>query len=250
MKLICVKDAAEMSAYAAKQIGDAVRRNPKLVLGLATGGTPKETYRLLVEEYNKKAISFRNVRTVNLDEYVGLSSADPNSYRMYMKQNLFDKIDISFDNCHLPDGIASSPSDACVRYDRMINELNGIDLQLLGIGRNGHIGFNEPGTPFDAGTHLVKLSESTRKANARYFHSEEEVPKQAITMGIGTILKSRAILLIVSGSSKADAMGRLLSLNGPDPAFPASALLMHPDVTVIADREALSKSKIKAGATE
>lgn len=240
MKLVEVKNKEELGIKAAAIISRLVRQKPDAVLGLATGGTPVETYRELVKDHQTKRTSYSNIRTVNLDEYVGLSTSDPNSYHAYMQEHLFRYIDLPAGQHYVPDGQASQLGAACRDYDQLINRLGGIDLQLLGIGRNGHIGFNEPGSSFKIGTHIVNLTESTRAANARYFARPEDVPEQAVTMGIGTILKSRQILLIVSGKNKADAMKRLLQYRRPENEFPASALISHLDVTVIADAEALS----------
>jgi glucosamine-6-phosphate deaminase len=240
MKLVEVKNKEELGIKAAALISGFVRRKPDAVLGLATGGTPVETYRHLVEDHHANRTSYQKIRTVNLDEYVGLGTANSNSYHSYMEEHLFRFIDLPAAQHHIPDGQASDLDRACRDYDRLIDQLGGIDLQLLGIGRNGHIGFNEPGSSFSIGTHVVHLTESTRAANARYFSHPEDVPDRAITMGIGTILKSRRVLLIASGKSKAEAMKRLLQSVKPENDFPASALVSHPDVTVIADEEALS----------
>ncbi|WP_010631269.1 glucosamine-6-phosphate deaminase [Sporolactobacillus vineae] len=240
MKLIEVKNREELGIKAASLISDLVRRKPDAVLGLATGGTPVETYRHLVEDHHANRTSYRKIRTVNLDEYVGLGTSDSNSYHAYMEAHLFRFIDLPAAQHHVPDGQALDLDRACRDYDQLIDRLGGIDLQLLGIGRNGHIGFNEPGSSFSIGTHIVRLTESTRAANARYFSRPEDVPERAITMGIGTILKSRQILLIVSGKNKAEAMKQFLKYSKPENDFPASALISHPDVTVIADEEALS----------
>ncbi|MFX3616964.1 MAG: glucosamine-6-phosphate deaminase [Sporolactobacillus sp.] len=250
MKLIAVKNNEEMSAVAAQKIIEAVQDNPEVVLGLATGGTPEGTYQKLVEDYKQKGTSYSQVRTINLDEYVGLAATDSNSYRSYMKKHFFDQIDIHEENTFLPDGNTRFLDSEGERYDQLVDKLGGIDLQLLGIGRNGHIGFNEPGTPFDAGTHVVELTRSTRQANARYFNSVDDVPEKAITMGIGTILKSKAILLIVSGQGKAQALGQLLESQTPDPSIPATALIQHPNVTIIADSDALSLVHRKVGHAE
>lgn len=240
MKLIAVKNKEELGIRAAAIISGLVRRKPDAVLGLATGGTPVETYRRLVEDHQANRTSYKKIRAINLDEYVGLSTSDPNSYHAYMEQHLFRYIDLPAVQHHIPDGNASVLEEACRDYDQLIDQLGGIDLQLLGIGRNGHIGFNEPGTSLTIGTHIVNLTESTRAANARYFASSDDVPEQAITMGIGTIMKSRQILLIASGKSKAEAMHHLFMLHEPENDFPASALIAHPSVTIIADTEALS----------
>lgn len=240
MKLVEVKDKKELGIRAAALISGLIRQKPDAVLGLATGGTPVETYRQLVEDHQTNGTSYSKIRTVNLDEYVGLSTSDPNSYHAYMQEHLFQYIDLPAAQHYVPDGQAAQPDAACREYDQLIDQLGGIDLQLLGIGRNGHIGFNEPGSSFTIGTHVVNLTASTRAANARYFAQPEDVPERAVTMGIGTILKSRKILLIVSGKNKAEAMKRLLQYRRPENNFPASALISHPDVTVIADAEALS----------
>lgn len=245
MKIIAVADKEEMSRKAAQAIIDLIHEKPAAVIGLATGGTPEGTYQVLAEDRREYGTSYREVRSVNLDEYAGLRPDDPNSYHTYMENHLFRYVDIPSDQRFLPDGNAASLVEGRAGYDRLIDKLGGIDLQLLGIGRNGHIGFNEPGTPFDIGTHVVTLTESTRQANARFFGSMQEVPEQAVTMGIGTIVKSKAILLLASGQSKAEAMSRLLSVSEPDIDFPASALVNHPNVTVIADAAALSLSNRK-----
>ena len=177
------------------------------------------------------------VKTVNLDEYIGLPAKDSNSYHYFMRQNLFNHIDINEDHTHIPNGTAADLEQECLRYEELINELGGVDLQILGIGQNGHIGFNEPGTPFSSQTHLVTLAQNTREANSRFFNSIEEVPTQAITMGIASILESKEILLLVSGGNKAEALFKFI--NGEiSEDFPASALKNHHNVTVIADRDA------------
>ncbi|MTT33289.1 glucosamine-6-phosphate deaminase [Terrilactibacillus sp. BCM23-1] len=245
MKLIQVKDKDEMSRLGAKHIIHRVNNQPKLVLGLATGGTPLGTYHYLVDEYNKKRISYQDVTTVNLDEYVGLTQKHPNSYHTYMEENLFKFIDIPLNKTHIPDGSADNLDKECQEYDTLIESLGGIDLQLLGIGENGHIGFNEPGTSFDQRTHVIELTESTRVANARYFSKIEDVPKFAITMGILTICESKEIVLLVSGENKAEALDQLLRQKKEDEAFPASALIHHPNLTIYADESALSLYKSK-----
>lgn len=250
MRWIAVNDKNEMSDKAAQIIIHLVRKRPDAILGLATGGTPEGTYRKLVEDHVKNMTSYHSIRSVNLDEYVGLRKNEPNSYHAYMKNHFFDRVDILPENCFLPDGNAKDLEAACAEYDRLIAQLGGIDLQLLGIGRNGHIGFNEPGTSLDIGTHVVTLTESTRAANARYFNRIDDVPKQAVTMGIGTIMKSKAILLIVSGEAKAEAVKKLLDAKEPARDFPASVLIRHPDVTVIADQSALSLSGGRVGSAQ
>ena len=187
---------------AAALIARTIASKPDAVLGLATGGTPIDTYKL-IQLHQAKQLSFKQTRTVNLDEYAGLHPDDENSYMTYMKRHLFDHIDLPSDQYFLPNGAASHLEEECLRYDQLIEDLGGIDLQLLGIGQNGHIGFNEPGTSFDSKTHVVHLDENTRQANARYFSSIDEVPTHAITMGIASILSSKKILLLASGKSKA-----------------------------------------------
>ncbi|MFT8871249.1 MAG: glucosamine-6-phosphate deaminase [Sporolactobacillus sp.] len=242
MKVIAVKDYQAMSVAAAQAVCSVVRANPGSALGLATGSSPLGMYQALAAMCKKKAISFRKVRTVNLDEYIGVPETDVHSYHYYMNKRLFSALDVVPKNCHLPNGMASQLDDECKRYDRLITELGGIDLQLLGIGQNGHIGFNEPGSPLDSGTHVVTLTASTRHANARFFSSIEDVPRQAITVGLATILKSREIMLLVSGAAKAETLARLLHMDCVDAGFPASALLKHPRVTLIADQAALAKA--------
>ncbi len=240
MNIIQVKNYSEMSAKAADMLISKLHENSNINLGLATGGTPKGLYDRLIQDHNEHGTSYKHVTSFNLDEYVGMKPQDPNSYHYYMADALFDHIDIDVSNTHVPNGLADHPEEECRRYDAMIQDHGGIDLQILGIGQNGHIGFNEPGTSFNSPTHIVTLEESTRKANARYFNSLDEVPTQAITMGIESIMKSKEILLLISGEAKAEAMYQLL--NGEiTEDFPASILKKHPCVTIIADQEALSK---------
>ncbi|MRG87767.1 glucosamine-6-phosphate deaminase [Salinibacillus xinjiangensis] len=240
MKIIRVKDDREMSKQAARRIIEQVRQNPESTLGLATGGTPEGTYKELIKDYQENQTSYKQIRTFNLDEYVGLAPDDPNSYHFYMNQNLFDHIDIPSENIHLPNGLAEDLEAECQRYDDLIAELDGIDLQILGIGENGHIGFNEPGTSFQSHTHVETLTESTREANARYFESLRDVPTHALTMGISTILLSREILLMASGEHKAEAIYKLF-YEDVDEQMPASILKTHDNVTLIADEQALSR---------
>jgi len=244
MKIIEVKDYKEMSQKAAQIILDKVKDTSSLVLGLATGGTPVGTYEQLVKDYKENQTSYQHVHTVNLDEYVGLKKENPTSYDFYMKDNLFNHIDIPIDQTHLPNGMESDLQKECQQYDSLIENLGGVDLQLLGIGVNGHIGFNEPGTSFESTTNVVELTASTREANACYFDNPFEVPTHAITMGIATIMKSKQILLLVSGSKKADALYKLL-YEDIDEKMPASILKKHAAVTIIADSEALILVKEK-----
>ena len=215
---------------------------PNCVLGLATGSSPEGMYAQLVDWYNKGDLDFAKVKSVNLDEYRGLSRENEQSYYYFMHKHLFDKVNIDMNNTYLPNGLAEDPEEECRRYDALIESLGGVDLQLLGMGHNGHIGFNEPGDHYDKGTHCVDLQQSTIEANKRFFASEDEVPRQAYTMGIGTIVKAKKILVIVSGAEKAEILKE--ALYGPiTPQVPASVLQMHSDVIVIADEAALSAIK-------
>ncbi len=239
MKVIRVNSYEEMSRRAADIIAAQINKKPDSVLGLATGSTPEGTYAELVSDYEKGKVDFSLVRTVNLDEYEGLSPESPQSYRYFMNKRLFEHINIDPDNTHIPGGL-SDEAEECKRYEELISSLGGIDLQLLGLGHNGHIGFNEPAQEFARHTHPVELTESTIEANSRLFQSREEMPRRAVTMGIGTIMQAKQILLIVSGGDKKEALRRTLC--GPiRPDFPASVLQLHRDVTVIADEAALSK---------
>lgn len=240
MQVISAKDYQDLSRKAAHMIIAKVRSCPKAVLGFATGGTPIGTYRALIDDFRKNGTSYKTICSVNLDEYIGLKASDPNSYHFYMDQYFFKYIDLPKSRQFIPDGTAKDMEKECRRYDRLIYDLGGVDLQLLGIGKNGHIGFNEPGTSFNQGTHVVELTASTRQANARFFSDPARVPTRAVTMGIGSILQSGAILLIVSGENKAETMRRLLTETMADEHFPASSLLQHPNVTVIADEAALA----------
>lgn len=239
MKIIEAKDYQDMSKIAAEYIIQKVKAFSKLSLGLATGGTPVGVYSRLIADHQENGTSYREVTTFNLDEYVGLSGEHPNSYRHYMNDTLFNHIDIKKSNTYIPRGDVDNLERECSHYESLISKNNGIDLQILGIGLNGHIGFNEPGTSFASETHVVQLSPSTREANARYFNSLEEVPTQAVTMGIATIMKSKEILLLISGEQKSEAFKNLLNGN-VDESFPASVLNNHPIVTVIADKAAIA----------
>jgi glucosamine-6-phosphate deaminase len=227
------KDFGKVAAYI---VSSLVQTSPRCVLGLATGGTPVGLYRELIEIYNQGVITFEKVKTYNLDEYVGLPSDHPASYRTFMNEHLFNHIDILPENTHVPNGQADDPDQECKRYDEMLSEAV-IDLQVLGIGHNGHIGFNEPDDQLTPGTHVVDLLPQTREANARYFNSIDEVPERAITMGVGSIMKARQILLMVRGADKAEIIHR--ALTGPITTLcPASLLQLHPNVTVLMDAEA------------
>lgn len=235
MNVYVYPDAQTLAKAAATLIAGLVVEKPDAVLGLATGSTPVPTYQELIRLNREGAVSFAKVRTYNLDEYAGLKPDHPQSYRYFMNEQLFDHVDIDPEATHVPSGFADT--DDAAAYDARIAAAGGIDLQLLGIGRNGHIGFNEPADDFSRTTHIVDLTESTREANARFFNAIDEVPKQAVTMGIGTIMKARRILLIATGREKAVTMRDML--RGPiTPKMPASVLALHPDVTVMMDAEA------------
>ena len=243
MRIYKAKDYADMSRKAANIVSAQVIMKPNCVLGLATGSTPIGLYKQLVEWFRKGDLDFSEVMTVNLDEYKGLSRENDQSYYYFMHQNLFDHVNIPVENTHLPNGMEPDSEKECRRYTELIQSLGGVDLQLLGIGHNGHIGFNEPADSFARETHCVNLTESTIDANKRFFESENDVPRQAYTMGIGSIMKAKKILVVVSGEDKADALKATIC--GPiTPQVPASILQLHNDVTIVADEAALSKMDI------
>lgn len=232
MRLIKVKNYDEMSERAAMLIAAQVQLKPEAVLGLATGSSPVGTYQRLVAWHKAGKIDFSEIRSVNLDEYAGLDGTNPQSYRYFMEDNLFSHVNIIKENTFVPNGTAEDLTVECEWYDANIKKLGGVDLQLLGIGNNGHIGFNEPADCFIDGTHLVDLEESTIRANARFFNSPDEVPRQAVTMGIGSIMRAAKVLLIASGKEKAELIERAFA--GPvTPQIPATVLKLHPDCTVI-----------------
>ena len=237
MNIIIVKSYDEMSRKAANFIVSQVILNSASVLGFATGSTPIKTYEYIVGKYNKDEVDFKDVISFNLDEYIGLGKDDNQSYRYFMEKNLFSKINIKDDNINIPNGLAKNIDEECILYEEKIRNRGGIDLQLLGLGRNGHIGFNEPGIKFEAITHKVILDENTIEANSRFFDSLNQVPIEAISMGIKTIMRSNKILLLAYGNNKAEAVKALV--NGSiSPSLPASILQLHRDVTLIIDEEA------------
>ena len=240
VKIIRTKDYADMSRKAANIISAQVIMKPDCVLGLATGGTPVGTYEKLVERYNEGDLDFSEVTSVNLDEYRGLPKEHPESYWSFMHRNLFDKVNIDPAKINLPDGTNPDAEDACAKYNQIIHAVGGIDLQLLGIGHDGHIGFNEPGEAFELETHCVDLTPATIEANKRFFDGNEDlVPKQAYTMGIRTIMQARKVLMVVNGAGKAEIVKK--AFFGPvTPEVPASILQLHPDFILVADEEALS----------
>ena len=238
MKLYSAQDYPSMSRKAANILSAHVILKPDSVLGLATGSTPIGMYRQLIDWYNKGDLDFSQVRTVNLDEYLGLAPTHDQSYRHFMQVNLFDHVNIPPENTNVPNGLAPDPEAECARYNRVIADLGGIDIQVLGMGHNGHIGFNEPEEAFELETHVVDLTDNTIDANARFFASRDQVPRQALTMGIKSIMQARHILVVVSGADKADIVKR--AFFGPvTPKVPASILQMHPHVSLVADEAAL-----------
>ena len=240
MRIIITKDYEELSIKAANIIASQITLKPNSVLGLATGSTPIGTYRELLRIFNEGRISFRDIITFNLDEYYGLDKGNEQSYNFFMQKYLFDHIDIKGENIYIPNGMALEVEKECWFYEEKINKAGGIDLQLLGIGTNGHIGFNEPDLQFEALTHLVVLDEETIRSNSRFFSSLKEVPKEAISMGIKTIMRSKKILLLASGEEKAKTIYAML-YRKITPELPASVLQLHQEVTIILDKGAASQ---------
>lgn len=237
MRIYRAKDYDEMSRKAANIIAAQMTLKPDSVLGLATGSTPIGTYRELIARYNQGDIDFSRIKTANLDEYRGLPRENDQSYYYFMYENLFRHVNIDMANTNIPNGMEPDSDTECARYEKVIESLGGVDLQLLGLGHNGHIGFNEPADHFARMTNCVNLQASTIEANKRFFESADQVPKQAYTMGIGTIMKAKKILLVASGKDKAEIVKKAFC--GPIcPQVPASILQLHPDVTVVVDEEA------------
>ena len=240
MRIYREKDYDAMSRRAAHVMAAEIIHRPDCVLGLATGSTPIGMYKQLIEWNKAGDITFKEVRTVNLDEYKGLSPEHDQGYRYFMQKQLFDHVDILPENPRVPDGLAADADAECAAYDAYIRSLGGIDLQLLGVGHNGHIGFNEPADVFVTPTHVVDLTERTIDANARFFATRDDVPRQAFTMGIGPIMAAKKILLIASGEEKAEAVYNTIC-GAVDPHCQGSILQLHPDVVMVADEAALSK---------
>ena len=239
MRIYVTEDYQAMSRKVANLLAAQVMMKPDCVLGLATGSTPVGAYQRLVELYRAGDVDFSQVRSINLDEYVGLAPTHDQSYRYFMQSNLFDHVNIDPANTNVPQGLAEDPEAECRRYNQVIHDLGPIDLQLLGMGHNGHIGFNEPSDVFERETHVVDLAQSTIQANARFFASADEVPRQAMTMGVQTIMQARKVLVAVSGKDKAEIVKK--AFTGPvTPQVPASILQMHPDVVLVGDKAALS----------
>ena len=234
------KDYQDVSRKAANIMSAQIIMKPNAVLGLATGSTPVGLYKQLIEWYNKGDLDFSQITSVNLDEYKGLSGDNDQSYRYFMNTNLFDHVNIDKNKTYVPNGLEEDSDKACADYNEIIRSVGGIDIQLLGIGGNGHIGFNEPDQVFTKGTHCVDLAESTIEANKRFFASADDVPRQAFTMGICDIIQAKKVVMVVSGEDKADAVQK--AFFGPvTPEVPASILQLHPDFTLVADEAALKK---------
>ena len=239
MRVIITENYEEMSRVAADIIIDIVKNNPCAVLGLATGSSPIGTYDNMVKDHVENGTSYKDIKTVNLDEYVTLSPDHDQSYAYFMRKNLFDRVDMDLANTNLPSGIAPDAQAECDRYNTLLETMKQ-DVQLLGLGSNGHIGFNEPGTPFGSVTHLVDLTENTIKDNSRLFADINDVPRQALSMGIKNIMQAKSILMVVSGKNKADAVYGMVK-GDVTPDLPASVLQLHPNVTIVCDKDAAAK---------
>ncbi len=234
MKLIVCHNYEEMSATAADIVADIIKKDPACVLGLATGSTPVGMYKKLIEKNAAGEIDFSKVTTFNLDEYYPITPDNDQSYRYFMNDNLFDHVNIDKSRTYVPDGTAADPDAACEAYEAIVDRVGPADIQVLGIGQNGHIGFNEPADTLEVKTHVTGLTESTIRANARFFASEADVPTKALTMGIGTILGAKKIIILANGAAKHDAIAKMLA-GGLDTSCPASMLNLHKDVVVICD---------------
>ncbi len=239
LKVFICEDYDSMSRKAGELVGAVLAAKPEAVMGLATGSSPVGLYRELIRMNREGKLDFAKIRSYNLDEYYPIQPDNEQSYHYFMAQNLFNHINIDKANVHVPDGRAGDVEEACRAYEAALNELGGVDVQVLGIGHNGHIGFNEPADVFPPVTHVVDLQESTIHANARFFEREEDVPRHAVTMGIGTIMRAKKIVLVANGTGKAEVLRA--ALTGPiDPRVPASILQVHPDVTFVLEKEAAS----------
>lgn len=243
MQVFIEKDYSAMSEKAAQIFANEIKQKSDLVLGLATGSTPIGTYKELIRMHKEEGLDFSKVVSFNLDEYYGLAPDNPQSYNYFMFENLFNHINIKKENVHIPNGLVSDVEAYCKQYDEEIEKYGGIDIQLLGIGVNGHIGFNEPAEELILGTHLTDLTEDTITANSRFFDSPEEVPTKAITLGIGSIMKAKKILLLASGKNKAEIMAKLLNSDVVTTKVPASLLMLHSNAIIIMDEEAASLCK-------
>jgi glucosamine-6-phosphate deaminase len=240
MQIHRYENAAQVGEAAALLIGAQLLHKPDSVLGLATGSSPIPAYRELIRLYERGVLDFSHAVTFNLDEYCRLPVTNPCSYHYFMREQLFDHVNLLPEHTHVPDGNAPDMAAECARYDQAIADAGGIDLQVLGIGRNGHIGFNEPSDQFVYGCHVVKLTQSTIEANRRFFDSEEDVPREAVSLGVGSIMNADSVLLIATGQDKADAVHRAI-LEDIDPSTQASILRTHPNVIFLLDQAAASK---------
>ena len=237
MKLIITKNYEELSRAAAEEFAKVINKNPNAVLGLATGGSPVGMYKELIKMYQNNEVDFSKVTTINLDEYVGLNPEHEQSYRYFMNENLFKHVNIDIQKTFVPNGLAEDLEKECSEYDKKIQELGGVDIQLLGVGNNGHIAFNEPDDELSVGTNVITLTQDTIEANARFFENIEDVPRKAVSMGLGGIMKAKKIIVIASGEGKADIIAKLM--NGKiTTEVPASMLQMHSNVVVIVDEDA------------
>ena len=237
MKVCICEDYNEMSVRAAELVAYQIAAKPNCVLGLATGSTPVGLYENLIKTENAGEVDFSGVTTFNLDEYYPISPENPQSYRYFMNERLFSRVSIDIERTHIPNGMTEDPAEECLQYEKLIDEAGGIDVQILGIGQNGHIGFNEPDEELAPYTHITDLTPETILANSRFFESEAEMPRQALTMGVESIFKARSIIILANGEAKAEAVRCMLSGN-ITPKCPASFLRLHPDVTLICDKQA------------
>lgn len=241
MKIYKVKNYDELSRKAANIIAAQITLKPDSVLGLATGSSPVGLYKNLVSMYEEGDLDFSQITTVNLDEYKGLDGTNSQSYRYFMNENLLAKVNVPMERTFVPDGTIEDADAACSAYDEILNSVGAVDIQLLGLGHDGHLGFNEPDDHFQDGTHCVQLTETTIQANKRFFEKEEDVPRQAYTMGIGGIMRAKMLLVVVSGSDKAEILNKVLTAP-VSPQIPGTILRFHPNVILVADEAALSKT--------
>ena len=243
MKIYKVKNYDELSRKAANIIAAQITLKPDSVLGLATGSSPVGLYKNLVSMYENGDLDFSKITTVNLDEYKGLDGTNDQSYRYFMNENLLTKVNVPMERTFVPDGRMEDAAAACAAYDEILNSVGTVDIQLLGLGHDGHLGFNEPDDHFEDGTHCVQLTETTIQANKRFFEKEEDVPRQAYTMGIGGIMRAKMLLVVVSGEDKADILNKVLTAP-VSPQIPGTILRFHPNVILVADEAALSKTEL------
>lgn len=243
MKIYKVKNYDELSRKAANIIAAQITLKPDSVLGLATGSSPVGLYKNLVSMYENGDLDFSKITTVNLDEYKGLDGTNDQSYRYFMNENLLTKVNVPMERTFVPDGTMEDVAAACAAYDEILNSVGTVDIQLLGLGHDGHLGFNEPDDHFEDGTHCVQLTETTIQANKRFFEKEEDVPRQAYTMGIGGIMRAKMLLVVVSGEDKADILNKVLTAP-VSPQIPGTILRFHPNVILVADEAALSKTEL------